>query len=192
MFWVNVISTCTKDLRKKILDILTIQMSKKKPILLKGLDKIKIPSVDKLILGEIREEKRVPIPPDIKKAVYERAKRRCECCGMPLKINQGEFHHLRKPTAKARPKDLQFLCPTHHSPKLAHEWKTRTVHHPIWGTKKKTYVKGKRVRKRPSSRYWKEKPKTKKKPTRRKIKKRSSSRKAKTKRTRQRRKSERS
>jgi len=147
-------------------------VSRKTPTLWKQVEKVRFPKLDKLIFGEIRKEKRVLIPSDTKKAVYERANKRCECCGMPLKISQGEFHHLRKPTAKSRPSTIQFLCPTHHRmPKLAHEWKTRTVR-TIAGTVKKTYVKGKRVRKHPSSPHWREKPKTiKKKPTKRKTRK---------------------
>lgn len=129
---------------------------------------------DKLILGEIRKEKRVPIPSATKKAVYERANKRCECCGMPLKMSQGEFHHLRKPIVKSRPSTIQFLCATHHRmPKLAHEWKTRTVH-TITGTVKKPYVKRKRVRKHTSSPWWKEKPK---KATKKKTKTRKKTRK---------------
>jgi len=142
-------------------------MSKKKLILLEGLPKIK--PVGKLILGVDREEKRVRIPSDTRKAVYDRAKKRCECCGMPLRMSQGEFHHLKKPITKPRPSNLQFLCPTHH--KLGHKWKTRTQR-TMLETKKVPNIVRKKVRKHPSSPYWREKPKTtKKKPTTRKTKK---------------------
>jgi len=115
----------------------------------------------KLVWGEIREEKRVPIPSDTKKAVYERAKRRCECCGRPLKMNQGEFHHRREPTVKSRPLTIQFLCGTCHK-NYGHEYYTipkRDIHP---GPKKETRIKRKRVRKHPSSPYWKEKLRTRK------------------------------
>jgi len=144
-------------------------MSKKKPILLQGLEKVKIPRLDKLILGEIQEEKRIRVPSGTKKAVYERAKKHCECCGMPLKMNQGEFHHLKKPTVKAKPKDLQFLCPTHH--KLGHERKIKTVR-TTFETRRIPSIVRKRVRKHPSSPYWKEKSKATKKKTRTRKKKR--------------------
>lgn len=128
--------------------------------------------MQKLVWGEIRKERRAPIPSDIKKAVYERANRRCECCGMPLKMSQGEFHHLRKPTVKPRPSNLQFLCPTHHN--LGHKREIRTVRSTMLETRREPYIVRKRVRKHPSSPYWREKTKRtarrKKRITRRKIK----------------------
>ncbi len=151
-------------------------MPKKKPILFEGLDKITIKSIDKLLWGEVRGEKRVRLPSETKKKVYERAKKRCQSCGKPLKRNQGEFHHLRKPTVKSSPSTIQFLCPSCHK-EYGHEWKTRTVRS-IFETKKVPYIVRKKVRKHPSSPYWKEEPKaTKKKPTTRKTKKTSKTRK---------------
>lgn len=144
-------------------------MPKRKPILLEGLNeikplKIKFPKVKpigKIILGEIREEKRVPIPSDTKKAVYERAKKRCESCGMPLKMTDkgAQFHHARKPTAKSRPSTIQFLCATCHR-KYGHEFYTVTKTD-VLGTTKKPKIKRKKVRKHKSP-YWKEKPKSRK------------------------------
>jgi len=109
----------------------------------------------KFILGEIREEKRVRIPSATKKAVYERVNKRCQCCGKPLRINQGEFHHLRKPTVRSHPKFLQFLCPTCHK-NYGHERKTKKVRE-MFETRKLVVIKRKRVRKHPSEPYWKTK-----------------------------------
>ena len=152
---------------------------------LEGLEELKLPNVHKLILGETQKEKRMHIRSGTKKAVYERAEKRCECCGMPLEMNQGQFHHLKEPSVKAKPKDLQFLCPTHHYvPDLAHVRKTRSVRTPL-GMKKKSYIKRKRVHKDPSSTYWEEKPKTTKRKTttRRKLTKKTTKRSGATKKT---------
>jgi len=69
----------------------------------------KIKSPAGIVLG-IPAVKREKIPAAIKKEVYTRAKKRCECCGKPMKISQGEFHHHRKPTIKPTAKTVQFLC----------------------------------------------------------------------------------
>jgi len=47
---------------------------------------------------EIQEERRVAIPSDTKKSVYERANGRCESCGKPMEIanKAAQFHHQRK------------------------------------------------------------------------------------------------
>ncbi len=130
-------------------------MPRKKPILMHGIEKIKIPRLDKLIFGEIQKEKRVRLPMKIKREVYEKANKRCQSCGKPLKMRQGEFHHLRKPTVKSRPSTIQFLCPTCHKA-YGHEWKTRTVR-TAFETGKVPYIIRKKVREHPSSPYWKQK-----------------------------------
>lgn len=60
------------------------------------------------------EKERKPIPMKVKRQVYERAKGRCEKCGRPLKMNQGDFHHTRDPTVTPRASSVRFLCPTCH------------------------------------------------------------------------------
>jgi len=148
-------------------------MSKKKPILFEGLNKIKIKSVDKLIWGEVQGEKRVRLPSETKNKVYERANGGCESCGMPMKMTDKgvQFHHTRKPTVKSRASTIQFLCATCHR-KYGHEFYTVTKRDHFHGTTKETKIRRKKVRKHPSSPYWKEKPKTtKKKPAKRKTKK---------------------
>ncbi len=97
----------------------------------------------KLIGAELREEKRVPIPIETKRVVYERAKGRCERCGIPLEMPDpgANFHHLRKPTTRPSPKYVQFLCV------LCHK---RYGHDFISGR-----IIRKKVRKDPSSHYWK-------------------------------------
>lgn len=60
------------------------------------------------------EDKRVPIKASVKKKVYARAKRKCESCGRPLEMKQGDFHHTRDPKVSAMAKTIQFLCPTCH------------------------------------------------------------------------------
>jgi hypothetical protein len=50
----------------------------------------------------------------VKRQVYERAKRKCEKCARPLKMNQGDFHHTRDPTVTPRASTIRFLCPTCH------------------------------------------------------------------------------
>lgn len=74
-------------------------------------------------------------------------------------MKDGTFHHTRTPTVKSRASTIQLLCPTCH--KLhGHEYKTITKS-TILGTEKVTKIVRKRVRKHPSSPYWKEKPKKK-------------------------------
>jgi len=137
-----------------------------------GVKPPRIKNPRSLVLGDDRDEKRVRLLAETKKKVYERAKKRCQCCGRPLKINQGQFHHLHKPNLRSRPSTIQFLCPTCHN-NYGHEWKTRTVSTLLGGTKKVTYMKRKRVRKHPASPYWKIRRKrtTKKKATQRRRKK---------------------
>jgi len=108
---------------------------------------------------EIQEEKRVPIPSDTKKSVYERANGRCESCGRPLKMTGkgAQFHHTKKPTVKSRPSTIQFLCAFCHT-SYGHEFYTVTKTDPL-GTIKETRIKRKKVGKHKSP-YWKEKPKT--------------------------------
>lgn len=142
-------------------------MPKKKPILLEGLKEVKPPKIElprikpigKLILGEIQEEKRVRIPSGTKKAVYERANRSCESCGMHLKMTDkgAQFHHTKKPTVKSRPSTIQFLCATCHR-KYGHEFYTVTKSD-LLGTTKETRIKRKKVR-RHKSPYWEKKPKS--------------------------------
>jgi len=134
----------------------------------------KIKPLHKIILGEIGEEKRVPIPSDTKKAVYERAKKGCESCGMPLKMTDkgAQFHHTRKPTVKSRASTIQFLCATCHR-KYGHEYYTVTKQD-VLGPIKETRIKRKRVH-RHKSPYWKMRhksttKKTKRKPTSKKAK----------------------
>ncbi|MEM2960594.1 MAG: hypothetical protein QXU67_03205 [Candidatus Bathyarchaeia archaeon] len=97
----------------------------------------------KLVGTELREEKRVPIPIETKKMVYERAKGRCERCGRLLKMSDSgaNFHHLRKPTTRPSPKYVQFLCAFCHK-QYGHEF--------ISGR-----IRRKKVRKDSSSPYWK-------------------------------------
>ena len=141
-----------------------IQVSRKKSILFEGLNKTKLKYIDKLIWGEVRGEKRVRLPSETKNKVYERAKGGCESCGMPLKMTgKGvQFHHTRKPTVKSRASTIQFLCATCHR-KYGHEFYTVTKQDPFYGTTKETKIRRKKVRKHPSSPYWKKKPKTNKK-----------------------------
>ena len=109
-------------------------------------------AMHEMLFGEIKKE-RVPLPIKTRREVYEKAHKRCQCCGRPLKINQGVFHHLRKPTVKSRPSTVQFLCSTDHK-LYGHKWKTKTVH-TMFETQKVPYIVRKRVRKHPSSPYWK-------------------------------------
>lgn len=98
------------------------------------------------------EERRVQIPMATKRKVYENANGRCESCGMPLKMKDGEFHHTRKPTVKSRPSTIQFLCGTCHK-KYGHERYTITKR--IFGMpiEKEPRIKRKRVH-RHKSPYW--------------------------------------
>ncbi len=141
--------------KKTFLGIEEIKLPKRKPI--------KIPSIGSLLRGEIGEEKRVSIPASTKNAVYERAKRRCESCGRPMKMTDKgvQFHHIRKPTVKSRPTTIQFLCATCHR-KYGHDFRTITKKDPYGiETIKEMKVNRKKVRKHKSP-YWKEKPKTRK------------------------------
>lgn len=132
--------------QKKNLNFMPIDLIGKLP---------KIKSIGKYILrellGELQEEKRVSLPSKTKKEVYQRSDGKCESCGKPLKMNKGEFHHLRKPSVRSRPSTIQFLCPTCHR-NYGHEWKTRTVH-TIFGEEKKRYLVRKKVHKHKSP-YW--------------------------------------
>jgi len=129
---------------------------------LRRIDRTVKRDLGKLLQQEIREEKRVPIPSKTKRAVYERAGRRCESCGYPLKMTDkgAQFHHLRKPTAKSRPSTIQFLCATCHR-KHGHKFYTVTKQD-LLGTIRERRIKRKKVRKHQSP-YWKEKPKSAKK-----------------------------
>jgi len=53
-------------------------------------------------------------PMNVKRAVYERAKGKCEKCGIPVEMSEGDFHHTRDPTVTPRAKSVRFLCPTCH------------------------------------------------------------------------------
>ncbi len=76
------------------------------------------------IWGE--DEGRKPIPMKVKKTVYERAKGKCEKCGISLKMNEGDFHHIRDPTVIPRPQSVRFLCPLCHR-RYGHKRTTRTT-----------------------------------------------------------------
>jgi hypothetical protein len=119
----------------------------------------KIGNLRQVVFGD-KDEKSVRLRTETRKQVYERAKKRCECCGKPLKISQGEFHHLRKPSMDATPDTVQFLCGTHH--KLGHERKIK-VKQTHLGFQSKTIIRRRRVRKHPSSIYWKNEKSPKKK-----------------------------
>lgn len=61
------------------------------------------------------DKKRKPIKASVKKEVYERANRRCECakCKTPtlkLAMGEGDFHHWRSPSISPTAKTVQFLC----------------------------------------------------------------------------------
>jgi hypothetical protein len=121
-------------------------------------NKQKFPNIGRLrqVAVQDKDEKKVKLGTELRRQVYERAKKRCECCGKPLKISQGEFHHLRKPCTDANPLTIQFLCNAHH--KLGHERKIK-VKQTLSGIQTKTIIKRKRVRKHPSAIHWKnEKP----------------------------------
>lgn len=117
-----------------------------------------IKNISKVVIGD-QNEARLPISQATKRAVYARAKKRCECCGMPLKMNQGQFHHHRTPKIKPTPKTVQFLCATDHQ-NYGHEKKTRTIR-VGFVTRKETYIVRKKVRKRKSP-YWEQIESTKK------------------------------
>jgi len=60
------------------------------------------------------ERSRVPIKASVKKAVFKRAKGKCESCGISLEPNEGDYHHTRDPTVSPIAKTVQFLCPNCH------------------------------------------------------------------------------
>ena len=134
---------------------------------------MKPPKIAKVVLGIDREERRVSIPSTTKNRVYEGAKRRCESCGMPLKMADrgAQFHHLRKPTAKSRASTIQFLCATCHR-RYGHRKKTTTKHDLLSRPYQVTKIDRLKVRKHKSP-YWEQKPKKtalrKKKPSRSKT-----------------------
>jgi hypothetical protein len=70
------------------------------------------------------EPTRKPIPIKVKRQVYNRAKGRCEKCGIHLKINEGDFHHIRDATVTPRATSIRFLCPLCHR-KYGHKRITR-------------------------------------------------------------------
>jgi len=70
------------------------------------------------------EDERKPVPVKVKRAVYARAKGKCEKCGISLKINEGDFHHTRSPKVIPRASSVRFLCPTCHR-RFGHQRVTR-------------------------------------------------------------------
>ena len=105
-----------------------------------------------------REERRTTILTSTRRKVYERANKRCECCGKPMRISQGQFHHLRKPSIRATEKTVQFLCASDHN-EHGHKYltaRTNVKNSLIPAAEKKTTIKRLRVRKHPSSPYWRE------------------------------------
>jgi len=118
----------------------------------------------RLMKGAIwdKEERRVPIPMKTKREVYERANKRCESCGKPLKITDKDvqFHHTgkTKPSVKSRPTTIQLLCASCHT-KYGHEFYTVTKRDLILPPKKETRIRRMRVR-RHKSPYWEKKPKS--------------------------------
>ena len=123
-------------------------------------------------------EERVPIPMETKKKVFQRAKKRCESCGMPLTMRDGAFHHTKKPTVKSRASTIQLLCPTCHQ-KYGHKYKTITKT-TILGTEKITKIIRKKVH-RHKSPYWNRKPKKRTAKTRKKKRRKSRATRRKTK-----------
>ena len=102
------------------------------------------------------EKTRKPIPMKVKRQVYETAKRKCEKCGRPLKMNQGDFHHVRDPTVTPRASTVRFLCPTCH--RIYGHKRTTRKRETFFGTEKETktirqeVVKGKKpARKTPET-----------------------------------------
>ena len=76
------------------------------------------------------EPKRVPIPPSVKREVYDRCGGRCENPECRTKDHvmqpkEGDFHHIRTPSKKPTAKTVRFYCPNCH--RKAHERKTKTV-----------------------------------------------------------------
>ena len=84
------------------------------------------------------EKTRKPIPMRVKRKVYERAKGKCEKCGIRLKINEGDFHHTRDPTVTPRATSVRFLCPLCHR-RYGHKRVTRKRETLLW-TEKETKV----------------------------------------------------
>jgi hypothetical protein len=123
-------------------------------------------------------EERVPISMGTKRKVFERAKKRCESCGMPLKMSEAAFHHTKKPTVKSRASTIQLLCPTCHR-KYGHKYKTITKS-TILGTEKIPRIIRKKVH-RHKSPYWNRKPKKRTAKTRKKKRRKSKATRKKTK-----------
>jgi len=89
-----------------------------------------------------RSDERKLIPMKIKRAVYDRAKGKCEKCGIQLSIKEGDFHHTRDPTVTPRATSIRFLCPTCHR-KYGHRRVTREDN---WGSKEVKIVRRKVVK----------------------------------------------
>jgi hypothetical protein len=101
------------------------------------------------------ERTRKPIPMKIKREVYKRAKGKCEKCGIKLKMNEGDFHHVRDPTVTPRASGVRFLCPLCHR-RYGHKIIVRRVD-------ADTFWETKRVRIIPKDIVKKKKPKVKRK-----------------------------
>jgi 5-methylcytosine-specific restriction endonuclease McrA len=84
----------------------------------------------------------MPLPLRVKRIVYERAKGKCQRCGTPLKMNEGDFHHKGVATSE-RPSSIVFLCPNCHR-KYGHEYRT-VKHDTLFGLEKEVRVIHKRV-----------------------------------------------
>ena len=106
------------------------------------------------------EKKRKPIRSSVKKEVYQRARGKCERCGIKMKPRQGNYHHTRSPSISPTAKTVQFLCPNCHS-WYGHTSKTKIERGFLSDTKVVT-VKRQRVKKVPSSSSTKSKGKSKK------------------------------
>jgi len=95
-------------------------LPRNKSVLLEGLE-IKIPKaklpkikpIDKIILGEMRKEKK-NVPQSVKTKAYARSKGKCEYprCKTHLEKSEGEFHHWRDPPTE---RTTAFLCHRHHT-----------------------------------------------------------------------------
>ncbi len=106
------------------------------------------------------EKKRKPIRSSVKKEVYQRARGKCERCGIKMKPRQGNYHHTRSPSVSPTAKTVQFLCPNCHS-WYGHTRKTRTERG-FWSDTKVVTVKRQRVKKAHSSSSTKSRSKSKK------------------------------
>jgi len=93
------------------------------------------------------ESTRKPIPMRVKRAVYKRAKGKCEKCHIKLKIEIGDFHHTRDPTVTPRAKSVIFLCLLCHR-RYGHRRVTRK-HETLIGTEYETKVIRERVVRKP-------------------------------------------